>query len=213
MQLHDENQSTMKQSVQTHLEVTQMVRDQATSKSHKAAEYMIKKFSSKHPPAQYAIGSQVLVRRFSSKCRKRAGNKSAGKSTRIVKGTIVDRNLRNGTYKICYFLMDREVDEWFKISNITSLTHEEENKKHIDRLENEEKMSIDQLPFTAQPLTSSSTNDNKTTPSSEESSLPSSSKLLSQSFTLSSSLEEKPTSLQPTGYTVTFQGITIYNFL
>ena len=73
--------------------------------SRKSAGDMVKKLSSKHPPAEYKVGSEVLVRRFSSKCRKRAGKKSASKATRVLKGRVVDSNLENGTYKVCYFLV------------------------------------------------------------------------------------------------------------
>jgi hypothetical protein len=99
----------------------------------------------------YAIGTHVLVRRFSSKCRKRAGNKSASKATRIVKGTVSDRNVRNGTYKIRFCLMDQEMEEWFKVSDWTSLTLEE-NKKHMAGVD---QWTIIQHSATAQPLHSS----------------------------------------------------------
>ena len=65
-----------------------MIRKKAASASQSAAGDMIKAFSSKHPPADYATGSEVLVRRFSSKCRKRVGKKYASKDTRVVNGLI-----------------------------------------------------------------------------------------------------------------------------
>ena len=65
---------------------------------------MIERFSSKHPPAVYLVGTEVLVRRFNSKYRKKVGTKSASKSTRIVEGNIIDKNLQNNTYKIQYTL-------------------------------------------------------------------------------------------------------------
>ena len=76
----DDNISTLQQSIQIHLETIKFVHEKATLVSEKAAGDMIKAFSSKHPPAEYTIGSEVLVRRFSSKCRKKAGNKSASKA-------------------------------------------------------------------------------------------------------------------------------------
>ena len=91
---------------------------------------MIKQFSSKYPPAEYSIGSEVIVRRFSSKSRKAAGRKRAGKTTRIITGTVLDRNLDNGMYKVRYLLADHEVEEWFEVSDLTAVTLEEENKKH-----------------------------------------------------------------------------------
>ena len=116
--------------------------------SRKSAGDMVKKLSSKHPPAEYKVGSEVLVRRFSSKCRKRAGKKSASKATRVLKGRVVDSNLENGTYKVCYFLVDKEVEEWFKVSDLTSMTLEEENKKHGRVLGNKHTMLANQLPTT-----------------------------------------------------------------
>ena len=202
IQLGDKNQSPLQQSAQIHLEAMQMVRDQATSVSQKAARDMIKSFNSRHPPAAYAIGSQVLVRRFSSHCRKRAGNKSTSKVTRVVKGTIVDRNLCNGTYKIHYLLNDHKIEEWFKVSDVTSLTLEEEKKKHIDSQKYKQKMSVGQL---AQPQNSSCDN-KKPLSSSEESCSPSSSRLLCQTLPLSSSPEEKLNSLQPTSDKKTSKG-------
>ena len=94
----------------------------------------------------------MLVRRFSSKCRKRAGKKSASKATRVLKGRVVDSNLENGTYKVCYFLVDKEVEEWFKVSDLTSMTLEEENKKHGRVLGNKHTMLANQLPTTVQLL-------------------------------------------------------------
>ena len=58
----------------------------------KAARKMVIKSNSKNPPAEYVIGSEVMVRRFSSKCRKRTGTQSASKTSRIVKGTITEIN-------------------------------------------------------------------------------------------------------------------------
>ena len=125
-----DSNSTPEELVQTHLEAVQMIREKAASASQKAAEDMKKNFSCKNPPAEYAIGSEVLVRRFSSKSQKRAGKKS---STRIVRGTIVEKSDKYCTYKICYSLFDRQVEEWFNTSDITSLTLEEENKKHVSK--------------------------------------------------------------------------------
>ena len=60
----------------------------------------------------------------------------------------MDRNLENGTYKVCYFLVDKEVEEWFKVSDLTSMTLEEENKKHGRVLGNKHTMLANQLPTT-----------------------------------------------------------------
>ena len=82
-----DSNSTPEELVQTHLEAVQMIREKAASASQKAAEDMKKHFSCKNPPAEYAIGSEVLVMRFSSNNRKTAGKKSSNKATRIVRGT------------------------------------------------------------------------------------------------------------------------------
>ena len=91
---------------------------------------MIERFSSKHPPAVYSVGTEVLVRRFNSKSRKKVGTKSASKSTRIVEGKIIDKNLQNNTYKIQYTLGGHTVEEWFQVSDVTSRTLKEEKNRH-----------------------------------------------------------------------------------
>ena len=107
-----------------------MIRKKAALTSQKATGGMIKLFSSKNPPAEYSVGSEVIVRRFSSKSRKTAGRKRAGKTTRIITGTVLDKKLDNGMYKVRYLLADHEVEEWFGVSDLTAVTLEEENKKH-----------------------------------------------------------------------------------
>ena len=107
-----------------------MIRKKTALTSQKATGGMIKRFSSKYPPAEYSIGSEVIVRGFSSKSRKAAGRKKAGKTSRIISGTVLERNLDNGMYKVCYLLADHEVEEWFEVSNLTAVTLKEENKKH-----------------------------------------------------------------------------------
>ena len=125
----DDDEQGTQQSVQTHLEVVQMIRKKAALTSQKAAGGMIKLFSSKCP-AEYSVGSEVIVRRFSSKSRETAGRKRAGKTTRIITGTVLDKKLGNGIYKVRYLLADHEVEEWFGVSDLTAVTLEEENKKH-----------------------------------------------------------------------------------
>ena len=107
-----------------------MVREKATSISKKTARDMVKHYGSKYPPALYSVGSVVLVKRFTSKSRKNAGTKSASKASQIVEGTITDKNESHSTYKIRYSLSGREIEDWFSVSDITSLTVAEEKKKH-----------------------------------------------------------------------------------
>ena len=123
-----------------------MIRKKAALTSQKATGGMIKWFSSKHPPAEYSIGSQVIVRRFSSKSRKAAGRKRAGKASRITTGTVLERNLDNNMYKVGYLLADREVEEWFGISDLTAVTLEEENKKRSCNSTNEHTEAATSLP-------------------------------------------------------------------
>ena len=79
-----DSNSTLEELVQTHLEAVQMIREKAASASQKAAEDMKKYFSCKNPPAEYAICSEVLVRRFSSNSRKEAGKKSSTKQHELL---------------------------------------------------------------------------------------------------------------------------------
>ena len=95
-----DNSSTSQISVQKHLPNVAEVRQRAESISKKAAVKMVEESSSKHPPAEYAIGSKVLVRRFSSMSRKKAGKESASKNSRVVQGTISKRSQKAGTYRI-----------------------------------------------------------------------------------------------------------------
>ena len=59
-------------SVKRHLASLSNIRERALSISKKAAERMVKKSRSKHPPAEYDIGTEVLVRRFGTKSLKQA---------------------------------------------------------------------------------------------------------------------------------------------
>ena len=114
--------------MQKHLANVAEVRQRADSISKKAAVKMVEESSS---PAEYAIGSKVLVRRFSSMSRKKAGKESASKNSRVVQGTITKRSQKAGTYRILYNLKGDQAEQWFKVSDITSLSLEEENTKQI----------------------------------------------------------------------------------
>ena len=93
---------------------------------------MVQDSSSKYQPAEYSIGSQVFVRRFSSKSHKKAGNKAASKTSRIIKGTIVERNAKKGTYYVRYTLDEHTVEEWYNVSDLTSMSLDEEKKLHMN---------------------------------------------------------------------------------
>ena len=77
----------------------------------KAAGKMVMESNSKNPPAEYMIGSEVMVRRFSSKCLKRAGTQSASKTSRIVKGTITEINKKCRTYRILCKLESGHIED------------------------------------------------------------------------------------------------------
>ena len=47
----------------------------------------------------------------------------------IVKGTITEMNQKCQTYRILCKLESGHIEEWFKVSDITSLAYEEEKKK------------------------------------------------------------------------------------
>ena len=47
----------------------------------------------------------------------------------IVKGTITEINQKCQTYRILCKLESGHIEEWFKVSDITSLAYEEEKKK------------------------------------------------------------------------------------
>ena len=90
---------------------------------------MVESNSSKFSPAKYDINSEMIVRRCTSKTRKRS---IVNKQARIVRGRVIKRNFKSGTYKIRYNVSNCPVEQWFKVSDITSLTLEEENRKHIN---------------------------------------------------------------------------------
>ena len=55
---------------------------------------------------------------------------------RIVRGPIVEKMIKIAHTKSAHTksaIFDRQVEEWFHTSDITSLTLEEENKKHVSK--------------------------------------------------------------------------------
>ena len=129
--MQEGEESTPSQSaLQRHLATVKEIRNNAMAVSTKASKRMVEKNSAKFPPAEYQINSEVIVRRHSSRSRKNSGKEIVGKQSRIVRGTVIERNLKTGTYKIHYNLNNNPVEQWFQASDITSLTLEEENQKH-----------------------------------------------------------------------------------
>ena len=82
----------------------------------------------KFPPACYAIGDKVMVRRLPSSSRKRAGKTSAGKRDRIVEGTVIGISKKKN-YKVRFLLHGEEQQGWFAVSDLTSTDRAVERKK------------------------------------------------------------------------------------
>lgn len=115
--------------VERHIKAVQHIRSKAYSNSTSVAEKMVHLAAHKHPPARYAVGCDVLVRRFSSKSKKKHGKGFIGKQSRILKGTVIRAKVASGRYKVRYQLNGRYEEKWYPVTEITSLTTEDENKR------------------------------------------------------------------------------------
>ena len=112
--------------IKIHLKLASHIREEIKIASDKAAQKLVKQSAIKNPPNVYDVGAEVLVRRFSSNSRRKAD-----KHSRIVAGRITKRNVKLGTYKVMYKLCGKEVQNWFKVTDITSLTHDEDKSHHL----------------------------------------------------------------------------------
>ena len=117
-------------TVEKHLKVLKSVRSGANINSRHTAEIMIQSTKAAQPPSVYTVGSEVLVRRFSSKSRKKSAGRGLDKRRlRVVKGTITQ--VRSGCYKVRYQFNGQIEEKWFPVTDITSVTYEnEKNLKH-----------------------------------------------------------------------------------
>lgn len=87
--LQQESEEKKGSSVEKHLKVMQYVRLLASVNSKVSAQKMVSSAKAKHPQARYPVGCEVLVRRFSSKSRKKEGRGLVRRQARVVKGTVI----------------------------------------------------------------------------------------------------------------------------
>lgn len=115
--------------VNNHMKAVKRIRSVANSNSRTTAKRMVVSARSANPPAKYAVGSEVLVRRFSERSKKRHGKGLARKMSRVVKGTITDVKQSSHQYKVQYKLNGKLEQTWHSVSDITSLTRQEERSR------------------------------------------------------------------------------------
>ena len=111
------------------MKATQRIRSLANSNSKTTARRMVLSGNTANPPTQYKIGCEVLVRRFSAKSKKKNGKGLVRKMSRVVEGTITDIKATSNQYKVRYLLNGKFEEKWYSVSDITSLTREEEKKR------------------------------------------------------------------------------------
>ena len=95
--------------------------------SNRADTKMVQALKVKNTQAKYNCGNKVIIRRFSSRSRRKSAKE---KQKRFVVGEIIQHSSKNGNYKVKYVLDDQEHKEWFKVTDLTSLTLEEEKCRH-----------------------------------------------------------------------------------
>ena len=88
---------------------------------------MVKASIAKNPPAEYHVGDEVIIKRFGATKRKKSAR---DKWSRFVKGTILKHSQKSSSYKVNYMLDEKQHSEWFKVSDITSLTLDDEWVRH-----------------------------------------------------------------------------------
>lgn len=115
--------------IEEYLQTTKRIRSKALSVSKNAAKKMVKSMVSKHPAAKYSVGCDVLIRRLSSKSKKKCGKGLARKQSRVVQGTIIKAKTASGRYKVRYQFNGRSEIGWYHVSDITSLTTEDEKRR------------------------------------------------------------------------------------
>ena len=103
------------------------IRETAAIVSDKAAGKMVKTSIANNPPAEYEVGDDVIIKRFGATSRRKSGR---DKWLRFVKGTVEKHNQNSSSYKVSYLLDGKQQHEWFKVSDITSLTLDEELVRH-----------------------------------------------------------------------------------
>ena len=113
-------------ALKEHVEVTEKIRAAASFASGKAAEKSIRLSLKRRPPTVYHVGDDVLVR--PSK-RWKALNKSTSVPI-IAEGKVVATDDENSRYHIALCTGETE---WYAVTNINSLTVEEEKKRPKER--------------------------------------------------------------------------------
>lgn len=88
---------------------------------------MIRTSKAKNPPTQYKCGDSVIVRRFSSSTKRKSAKE---KQQRFVTGEILKHNSKSETYKVKYTVDGQKHEEWFSVSDLTSLTLQAEKDRH-----------------------------------------------------------------------------------
>lgn len=92
---------------------------------------MIDKSKSENPPALYKCGDHVIIRRFSSSSKRKSAR---DKQHRIVTGRVVQYSSKSGNYKVHYTVGEKQHDEWISVSDLTSLTLQDEKDRHQNQL-------------------------------------------------------------------------------
>ena len=90
---------------------------------------MVESSLSVNPPASYSLGEDVLVRRFNHSTSKCKATKS-DKWMRFVRGKVVAYSDKSSCYKVSHTIDGKSRKEWFKVSDITSLTYNQECARH-----------------------------------------------------------------------------------
>ena len=105
------------------------IRADAVNVSQRAEERMVQSASAKHTPAEYDVGEEVIVRRFASSSKRKS---TKDKWMRFVRGTVMQYNIKTYSYKVKYSISEKEYEDWFNVSDLTSLTFNEEWTRHHD---------------------------------------------------------------------------------
>ena len=105
-----------------HLELTEKIRVAAGYASAKAAEKSVHLSLKKRPPTVYSVGDDVIVHTAAKKWKQL--NKSISVPI-IAEGQVVATDEKKLRYRIA---LGAGKTEWYAVSNITSLTLQEEQK-------------------------------------------------------------------------------------
>ena len=116
------------EDIYNHLQLIQHLRADAANASKGAELRMVQKSLSANTPASYSLGEEVLVRRLNASTSKRKASKD--KWMKFVQGTVKEFSQKTACYKISYVLEGKPKEGWFKVSDLTSLTYNDECARH-----------------------------------------------------------------------------------